>query len=223
MNKQVLAALAVSALCAVATPAMAEKSEGFVIYSVAGTSGAGLGLGGRINDDVGLRGEFTTLKKSLNKVSGGNTYTGDVEFSDGGLYLDWRPFTSSGFRLTGGVNSSGPKVTGAATADANGKFTVNGVTYAAAGESLSAEVKYPRLMPYVGVGYGLTNFDKPGWKFGVDLGVSVGQPDVTLTASSGLNAMLPQGALDAEKAKVKDALAKDNFWPVAKISIGYSY
>lgn len=222
MKKLSLTALALVALCA-AAPAMAAEPADYVIYGTVGTSGAGLGFGTGINKSVAIRGEFTTYSYSVTENAGGNSYEAKLKFNNPGVYLDWRPFQSSGWRLTGGINSAGPKLTGSATADASSNFTVNGVTYSAAGESLSAELKYPKYMPYVGVGYGLTNFDKPGWKFGFDAGVSIGKPKVNLYASDGLNAMLPAGELEAERTKARDSLSKVNFWPSVKFSIGYAY
>ena len=223
MKKLSLSALALAALCAAAPAMAADGGADYVIYGTAGSSGAGIGFGTGINKSVAVRGEFTGYNYSARENAGGNNYEAKLKFNNPGVYLDWRPFQSSGWRLTGGVNSAGPKLTGSATPDASGNFTINGVTYAAAGESLSAELKYPKFMPYVGIGYGLTNFDKPGWKFGFDAGVSIGKPKVNLYASQGLNAMLPAGELEAERVKAKDALSKVNFWPTVKFSIGYAY
>jgi hypothetical protein len=79
-------------------------------------------------------------------------------------------------------------------------------------------------MPYIGVGWGHGRHNEPGWTFALDLGVSIGKPDVKLTGSGGLLAQPgAAAAIAAEERKVQDDLNSAKVLPVVKFSVGYQF
>ena len=170
----------------------------------------------------GIRGELAQFTGSDTYTEDQITYKGDVKLKGNGLFVDVRPF-SGVFRLVGGVGFGGTSAALDAQAT-NGTVTIDGRSFDATGNSLSASIKYPSTMPYVGIGWGHGRHNEPGWTFAFDLGVSIGKPSVTLTGSSGLLAQPgASAAIAAERQKVQDDLDSANVLPVVKFSVGYQF
>jgi len=191
------------------------------VYLTAGTGGAGLGLVQGLNDHFGLRGEYTTytLKRTLDDSD--ITYKGDIKLQTAALYADYRPFKGV-FRLTGGVTFQSPK----GTLDGqfiNGKIDINGTTYTIPNGSAKAEVKYPSVMPYLGLGWGYRGTGKSGILVGFDLGAFIGKPKATVTYSQEVISAAKPADLAAEQKKFQDSVEKVNFYPIVKLGVGYSF
>ena len=197
-------------------------AQGVGVYGVAGTGGLGVGLNLPIGPAFGLRGELASLTESDTYTEDQITYKGDLKLKGNGVFADFRPFMGT-FRLVGGVTFGGS----AAALDAqarDGTVTIDGQRFDAAGNSLRANIKYPSNMPYVGVGWGHGRFNEPGWTFGLDLGVSIGKPKVSLTGSGGLLAQPgASAAIAAEERKVQDDLNSARVLPVVKVSVGSQF
>lgn len=192
------------------------------VYGVVGSGGYGVGLNAPLNPMFGIRGELAQFTGSDTYTEDQITYKGDVKLKGNGLFVDVRPF-SGVFRLVGGVGFGGTSAALDAQAT-NGTVTIDGRSFDATGNSLSASIKYPSTMPYVGIGWGHGRHNEPGWTFAFDLGVSIGKPSVTLTGSSGLLAQPgASAAIAAERQKVQDDLDSANVLPVVKFSVGYQF
>lgn len=216
-----IASLSTLALTTFNVPAaIAAESAGMMVYAVGGTGGLGGGLGYHFNDVLTIRGEFAGLNYSDTADQDGISYRGDLKLSTQALYLDVHPFSGS-FRLTLGIDSGRTKFGG--TAEGNGgNITVNGTDYVyGPGDFVTAEVRYPSTMPYVGIGWGLNG---SGLNFGLDIGVNIGSADLTMTRSASLGAI---PGFDADFNAQRDKYAQDvndvKVYPIIKLSVGYSF
>ena len=200
-------------------PVMAQSVG---VYGVLGTGGLGVGLNLPISATLGLRGEAAQLTESETYTEDRITYKGDFDLKGNGVFLDFRPFAGT-FRVVGGATFGGSSASLLAMAQ-NGTVTIDGQTFNATGNALRANIKYPSTMPYVGVGWGHGRRDAPGWTFGLDVGVSIGKPKVTLVGSGGLLAQPgAASAIAAEERKVQDDLNSARVLPVVKFSLGYQF
>jgi hypothetical protein len=200
----------------------AAFAQGVGVYGVMGSGGVGLGLNAPVSPMVGIRGELASYTGSDTYTEDQITYKGDVKLKGNGVFVDLRPF-SGVFRVVGGVGFGGTSAALDAQA-ADGTVTIDGQKFDATGNTLSARIKYPSTMPYVGIGWGHGRHDQPGWTFAFDVGVSIGKPSVSLTASGGLLAQPgAAAAIAAEQRKVQDDLNSAGVLPSAKLSIGYQF
>jgi hypothetical protein len=212
--KKALAILAtIGSIGAVASANAAE------IYSQIGTEGIGLGAGTALNDSVGLRAEFNYGSLNHDFTVSEIDYDAKVKPKAAGVYGDWFP-TLSAFRLTAGLNFNKSRVNATGTSDTT--LTINGQQYSAAGEAVYATIKWPSVMPYVGVGFGHGAAEK-GWGLFADIGVMVGKPKASLSASPGLLAQVSSDQLEAERRKLQDKADDFRVYPVLKIGVSYAF
>ena len=215
-------ALAILALAPLTLLRAAEgaSTSGVLVYAVGGTGGIGGGLGYRFNDVLTLRGELASLSYSDSMDKDGITYKGDLRLATRAVYLDVHPF-SGVFRLTVGLDNGRTRFGGSAVGN-GGTVTVNGASYTyGPGDSITADVRYPSTLPYVGLGWGLSG---RGLNVGFDLGVNIGSADLTMTRSASLGAI---PGFDADFAAQRDKYASDvgnlKVFPIVKLSVGYSF
>ena len=215
-------AIALLALASLTTAHAAEGSStsGIMVYAVGGTGGIGGGVGYHFNDVFTLRGEIANYSYNDKVDQDGIQYSGDLKLATKAAYLDVHPF-SGAFRLTVGLDNGRTEFGGAAVGS-GGSIDVNGTNYPyLIGESITAAVRYPSTMPYVGIGWGLNG---GGFNLGLDLGVNIGSPDLVMTRSAGLAAIPGFDAdFDAQRAKYASDVADVNVFPIIKISVGYSF
>lgn len=201
-----------AAACGMAVAASADE-----VYGGAGTTGVEVGYGLKLGADRGVRVDANFLNYSPSFSTSDVDYDAKLKFGNAGVYFDWFPGDSS-FRVSTGALAGPRKLEGTGRPN-GGVITINGVTYAAAGESLHMEAKFPTVAPYIGIGWGHKESDKGG--FYADLGTAFGRPKVTLTASPGLLAAAGQANIDEEQRRAQDKADKLRFYPVLKV--GYSY
>lgn len=191
------------------------------LYTGVGTTGFKLGIAQAITDQMAVRGEYNGLNYNRNFNTDDIDYSGKIKFSSAGLYLDYHPWKDNGFRVSAGALAGSNKVTADGKAK-NGTFNINGTSYSAAGQWVSASASFPSVQPYLGLGYGFTP-KRSGVGFFADLGVAYGKPDVKLDVSSGLLAQAGQANVNAEQQDLQDKLNKLRFYPVLNIGISYAF
>jgi hypothetical protein len=199
-----------------ALPVAALAGETGTVYTQFGTNGLGIGYAASVSDDFAARGQFNVFKQSFSGDVGdfgaGSTLTVDLSLSSVQLVGDWYP-TDSGFRVSGGVVFNNNKIT------VNGTGATVGTT---GSQTVNAEIKMSdSLSPYVGVGYSTRPKDASGFGFNFDLGVMFQNPKVTLTATGAVPAS--QADIDAQVAKVQDAIDKLKTMPVFGIGVSYAF
>jgi hypothetical protein len=192
------------------------------VYGNLGFPGVGLGYAHPLNSSVTLRGDFMTLgSQHKNKTQDGIDYAADLKANRGALFADWFPFEGV-FRFTAGVGSANYKLTLDA-AGAGKRIEVGDNSYVLGPtDGMTVVVKYPRTMPYLGVGWG--HQQASGFRFSVDVGTLIGKPTVDATARGTLasNAAF-QSDLDKEVNQVRDDLGKVRYLPQLTFSVGYSF
>jgi len=218
MNKTVFIILATLG-CSMVPVGAQESGRGMGAYVTGGTVGAGLGLSYRAAERCTLRGEWTHY--SLTRTFSDNSidYRAQVTLQSGAVYADYRPF-AGGFRFTGGVSFLGPKADAEGQA-VGGVFTINGHDYDATGESIKGTVKYPSVMPYLGLGWGYR--PAGGLMVGLDLGAFLGKPKASLTYSQGILDVASAADLAAEEQQFRDKVERVKVFPVLKLGVGYSF
>lgn len=206
-------ALAASAL------APAHASGPYTSFGLPGMSG---GYAHSVNDKLGLRVEGSTTG-SINKTdtASGIPFAAKFRYDRASLLGDFFLF-SGGFRVTGGVTIN------RATLELRSRFngatvTVNGKNATpSSSDYLNAQLKYPTVMPYVGIGWG--HQAKPtGVGFTADVGVSIGRPklsvDTNLVGQSGIT----QEDIDAKRDELRDDIGDIELLPSASVGLNYRF
>jgi hypothetical protein len=190
------------------------------VYVGAGFPGYTVGYAQTLSDALGLRGEYT----------GGKTFTGDGN-SDGidysarfksqivGGFADWHPF-NGGFRVAAGVTLNDSKFHVTATGN-NTRATINGKTVNLTGERYDVDLTYPKVTPYLGVGYGFKPQGGTGWGFYTDFGVTFGRYKTEVSTTVVNRFGITQADVDAESASLRDSVNQASVFP--KFSIGLTY
>lgn len=192
------------------------------VYAGAGLPGLMLGYAQPMDENFTLRGDWATLgSRQKQTTEEGVSYDAKGSFNRLGLFADW--FVSGGFRLTGGVTFNNLKADLVARGDGVTQFTIGGRTFTSdPADRLNVKISYPKVTPYLGVGYGHQLSE--GWGFTFDLGASYGRATVSET-HSGPNlsntAVVTQADIDAELAELRDGVAKVKYIP--QISLGFNY
>ncbi len=221
---------------------MLKLKQAFVITSIATmftypslSYAEGIGVTGRLST-LGLGVEVTkSMTASLNARVGFNTWSYDKNFSDNdgieydfnlelrsmSALLDWHPF-NGGFRLSGGLFYNKNNIN--ATARPQSSYTIGNNTYTAAQiGSVSANIDFKTMVPYLGIGWGNAVGKDKRLGFVFDLGIVYqGSPDVSMQAT-GLVASDPtfQADLAQEEQQLQNDVYDFKYYPV--ISLGMSY
>lgn len=196
-----------------ALPVAALAAEYGTVYTQIGTNGLGIGYAASVAPNWAARGQFNSFKQSFSGDIGdfgsGSSLTVDINFSSVPLLADWYP-GDGGFRVSGGVVFNNNKITMAGNGNVNNKPA-----------TINAEIKMSdSISPYVGIGYATRPKDAKGFGFNYDLGVMFQNPKVSMTATG---AGVTQADIDAQVAKVQDAMNNLKTMPVLGIGISYSF
>lgn len=212
MSFQLKQACTVALLCAASWGAQAGDAG--TVYTQLGVNGIGLGYAASVSDDWAVRGQINALPKQsfsgdVGDFGAGSQLNIDINWNSVQLLGDWYP-GEGGFRVSGGVVFNNNKITISGTGNVNNKpATVN------------AEVKMSDgVAPYLGIGYSVRPKAAKGFGFNYDLGLMFQNPKSTLTATGG---GVTQADIDAQNAKVQDAINKLKVMPVLAIGVSYSF
>jgi hypothetical protein len=184
------------------------------VYTQLGTNGLGIGYARSVAQDWAVRGQYNALPKTsfsenVGDFGAGSNLTADIAWSSVQLLGDWYP-SDGGFRVSGGVVFNNNKITLAGT----------GTVGNAPNQTVNAEIKMSDgIAPYVGIGYSTRPKDAKGFGFIFDLGAMFQNPKSTLTASGGAT----QADIDAQNAKVQDAIDKFKVMPVLGLGVSYAF
>jgi len=194
-------------------------------YAQVGLPGIGLGYAQALNEVVTLRGDFSTLgSHTKNGSQEGVNYEGKVKLSRWGLFADYFPL-SNGFRLTGGATVNDMSVKLRSNVLAGTALSIGDATVVANGtERFNADIKFPKVTPYIGIGWG--HMDKePGWGFVGDVGVSFGRAKVTIDTNviERSGGLISQADVDKETQQLKDGVGKIRVLPQATLGVSYRY
>lgn len=191
------------------------------VYGQIGTEGLGVGYSQAVAEQVGIRGEFNYASVSHTQNSGDLTYDGKLKLGGAAILADYFPFSGT-FHVTGGAIINQGKLTGVATSN-GGVYTINDKPYVAtSGDSVTANVKFGNVNPYLGVGFGHAKNNK-GLSFFSDIGVIFQKPTSSVNVSGNLATRVNPADVAAESAKLQDSVDKFKYYPVVKIGLGYAF
>ena len=215
MRIVVVAAVTMAVAAAMAATARAQTAP-FGVGPTIGTLGAGLEGSLRVGPNLGLRLDGSALDFGANRTISGVPYKFDAKLRSGGPVLDVYPF-GGGFRLSGGVRIDGNRADVTSTPSSNIQVGSNTYTPAELG-TLSGSVKYNRVAPYVGLGYGGR---VASWlELGFDAGVLYqGKPKVSLGATGAFaNDPTLQADLAQQRAAIQSKINWTEWYPVLMLS-----
>ncbi len=207
------------------TPVNANQKQplGLGVNPQIGTLGIGISVAKSLTPQVNGRLGFNFGKLDASRTDSGISYDSQLNLSSVQLFGDYYPFSSSGFRVTGGLVAQNNTFS-VTSKPSNGSYTIDNVQYPASTVgNLTGEYKYANsIAPYVGIGIGKSTND--GFGFNADLGLMfTGAPKVSLNASNPIfnNSPVTRTQLDNQVRQTESDLKGFNVYPV--ISVGLSY
>lgn len=142
--------------------------------------------------------------------------SGDLKLLSFSALTDWFPFESS-FRLTAGfyinLNNANVVLTPKKTYyDGNIAYTPEKLG------TLNADIKFNKVDPYIGIGFGNPTAGSPGFGFTVDIGTFYhGNPKASMTATKLLQPSATQGPI------LEQNLKWFKFYPVLSLGLTYKF
>ncbi|WP_408481578.1 hypothetical protein [Paraburkholderia graminis] len=216
-NAALAAVAAMAGLVALTNTAHAQE-----IYVHGGTLGGGIGAALPLNSWTGVHAEFEGLGFSHSVNVNENEYDGHLKLLQGGLYLDVFPFRSSGFRLTAGALINDDELSAHAVPNAQGNYKIGDDYVPAVGPAPSATVTLPRVMPYVGIGYGHKPVSK-GFGLTFDVGVAYGRPRTHYNVPAIYSMFTTQANIDEQEQKINDKVERYKLYPVVQLGVSYRF
>lgn len=227
MKRFLLAAAAAACVCA--APAWgASSTSGLAVGARVGTLGAGLSVTkaiepGRLSVELDLN----ALTRSHSYSNNGVNYNGSLRLQSAGAVANYFPWASA-FHISAGLFYDHNRF------DLNGQpssgsFTLGGQTYTSAQlSSLSGQVKFNPVAPYLGIGWGDVTAS-PGWHLSANLGVLYqGSPTVNLVGnttyaqgSAQYNALSSNIAV--ERQQIQNDLSSLRWYPVVSLGLRYRF
>jgi hypothetical protein len=191
-----------------------------------GTLGIGVDVNKSLTPQLNGRLGFNFGNVSLNRTDSGIDYDAQLKFSSIQLFGDYYPFTSSSFRVTGGLVAQNNRFALTSKPSSTGTYTIAGNSYSAASVgTLSGEYSYGNsIAPYLGIGIGKSSNE--GLGFNADLGVMfTGSPKVSLTASNPAFNSNPitRSQIDNQARQTENDLRGFNAYPVLSIGLSYGF
>jgi hypothetical protein len=193
----------------------------------AGTTGLGAELGFGLGSGVGLRANLAGGSYSRSDVESNINYEGKLKLGNGALLLDLHPFAGS-FRLSAGAVYNNNRLEATARGD-SGTIEINGISYpASAVGTLQADVRWDKMSPYLGIGWGSQPRGSGGLFFSADLGAFYLKPTASLTGTCGpsvptLACSQLQSDIRAEERQFQEDIDKFKLYPVLSVGLGYRF
>jgi hypothetical protein len=191
-----------------------------------GTLGIGVDVNKSLTPQLSGRVGFNFGNVGFNRTDSGINYDSQLNFSSVQLFGDYYPFSSSSFRVTGGLVAQNNRFAVTGKPSNNSTYTIAGNSYSVNDVgTLSGEYKYGNsIAPYLGIGIGKSSNE--GLGFNADLGVMfTGSPKVSLTASNATfnNNPITRAQLDNQARQTENDLRGFNAYPVLSIGLSYGF
>jgi len=223
-----------SIICVLLLPQL-SYAQGHGVYGKAGILGLGLGYSYGLSKDFSVRTDFTTIP-AFKYDDNAEDFNFKAKFKANqlGFYGDWFPFDSSSFRLSGGLHVRKIQLDTQGTASVNGDITINDTTVSfGSNDFVEAQVKFPTVAPYLGIGFGHNNEKTTGFGFVFDLGVSFGKPKTTMNLSDDLKNKLNIAAIargttadaeiEAQRKELDDTARTITIFPHLYFGLSYRF
>lgn len=205
---------------AVTMGASAQSPHSHGVYTQLGLLGVGLGYAHAVNQHVTVRADVLTAGSlSRNETEEGVDYRAKLKLGRVGLFADYFPF-GGGFRLTGGATFNQNRIDLKSRFDGVNSVTIGDETVTpAADDFFNVDIKFPKVTPYVGIGWGHQATTK-GWGVVADMGVSLGRAKLRANTNLVGNG-ITQDDVDRELKDLREGVGKIRFWP--QLTVGASY
>ncbi len=185
------------------------------------TLGAGVEVGGNLNDHVRIRGLVNGWDVNHDNTTDSIRYNGKLKLGSAGVQVDYRPAASGNFYVTAGLYANRNRVR--ETAMPTGNTQIGSVTYTPAEiGTLTGRARYKDTAPYLGLGWDVPTGPV---SFNFELGAYFqGHPSVTLTSDGTLSGNAAyQDQLEQERLKLRHDLDKASTWPVVALGVRYQF
>jgi hypothetical protein len=208
------------------TTTTTKQPLGLGISTRIGTLGIGVDVAKSITPHVNGRLGFNFGKIDVDRNDSGISYASQLNLSSVQLSGDYYPFSSNGFRVTGGLIAQSNKFSVTSKPSVNGSYTIDGKTYQTSDVgTLTGEYQYSNsIAPYLGIGIGKST--NAGFGFNADVGVMfAGAPKVSLNASNPTfnNNPITRTQLDNQVRQTENDLKGFNLYPVLSIGLSYGF
>lgn len=217
-HRPLLSGLTLGAALWLSAAPLAHAGEAYVAL---GLPIVQVGYAQAVNEHLGLRvdaGATGSIKQS--STESGINFDGKFKYNRLALLADIFPF-AGGFRVTAGLGFNQASLQLDSQFDGNTPVTVNGRTVTPdAGDYLNAKLKYPSVMPYLGLGWGHQRAHA-GLGFVADIGVSFGKAKLTTSTNLVGKNGVTQADVDAKTAELDAAVGDVSMLP--QVSIGLTY
>ena len=191
----------------------------FGVGANAGTPGIGVEAKLAVSKNVVVRGSYNFLDYEIDETFDDIDYSGDLNLSNFGGFIDFHPF-ESGLNISAGAFIGDKSVD--LTATPNTSVEIGGQLFTAQEVgTLEGVVEIADFAPYLGLGY--DSFIKgKDWSFNVRLGVMfTGEPEATLISTGGTLSSDPilQNEIEAEIQALEDDASDFKYYPVLSVGI----
>ena len=206
--------------------ATVKQPAGIGVSTRVGTLGVGVDVAKSITPQLNGRIGFNFGNVNTNRTDSGINYDAQLNLSSVQLFGDYYPFSSSGFRVTGGLVAQNNRFSVTSKPSVGGTYTIANTLYQTSEVgSLTGEYKYANsIAPYIGIGIGKSTSE--GLGFNADLGVMfTGSPRVSLTASNPTfnNNAITRAQLDNQVRQTESDLKGFNVYPVLSVGLSYGF
>ncbi|MBO9428385.1 hypothetical protein [Sulfitobacter sp. R18_1] len=189
------------------------------------TLGYGFDVGYKFNQNLGVRGVYSTYDWDGTYDYEGTDFNIDADFNSYGAMVDFHPF---GGGLTIGVGARRNQSSVAMDAAFNGTFNYNGTTYTHPDETVvNGEVTFPKWAPVVSVGYHGNIGDHVSFNF--DLGaMHQGAASIMMAASGGVaddpsTSASFRNEMEEQRQNLEDELSEFKVYPIAKVGLSIRF
>ncbi len=223
MKKTIVSAIIATA--AIASNANAAPGD-VAIGLKAGTLGAGIELTMEAIENVNVRFGANYFKFGTEVEIENNDYDLDLKLNSFTALGDWY-VTDSSFRVTAGAFINENSLSGVALP--SNTYEIDDTVYTSAEVgTLSANVGFNSVAPYLGIGWGNPLSDDSDWSFMFDLGVVfAGKPKLDIMTTGGTLSDNPALLADIEQAEQDfrdtDEIKYLKFYPVVSIGLNYRF
>lgn len=192
-----------------------------------GTTGLGAEYSYSLLPKYGVRANLNFGSYERTETLSGFDVSGKIGFRSLLLLADAHPY-GNGFRLSAGMmfNDNKPQATGRPR---DPVVRVNGRDYpSAVVDSVSGEVRFERLSPYFGVGWGSAPARAAGLFFSFDFGVLYQRPRGSMSvvcgpAASAADCAQLQADVAEQERSLNDDLRDIKMYPVLTFGLGYRF
>jgi len=194
-----------------------------ITLDVFGTTAFGGSVSWRFTDHFGARAGADFLEWSESDYGVQHLhYDARLRLFTAPLTVDFYPWKKHSFHVSLGLMINQNELTGD-THGASAVINGNEYFFDSVG-TIHLKVTQQPVNPYLSIGGNFLYFDKAHhWALGGELGVAyTGDPKVTLTRS-GRYAPVVDRELDIEKQEVQDYANRYQWWPIAKLTLSYSF